>query len=340
MEPILECIPNFSEGANEQKLFQIAAAIRSVKGVFLLHIDPSPAANRTVMTFAGHPDAVVEAAFRAMRTASELIDMRLQTGVHPRIGATDVCPLVPLAGLTFEEANMYALQLAQRVGDELEIPIYLYEHSQPRKYRSELPQIRKGQYEGLAARMQEPEWSPDFGPGEGNLKAGATVLGVRDILVAFNISLDTKDVGIAADIARQLRSSGYWQETNAGRIHIPGKLQKLRAIGWYMEDYEQAQVSFNLLDYRVTDVLDVWLACHDAAAAKGISLVGSELIGLMPESCLIKAGRFANPDASDDALLTSGINLMGLDKLKPFLAGEKILERAWTRISGQSLKII
>lgn len=339
MEQILECIPNFSEGANEEKLQQIAAAIRSVEAVFLLDVDPSPAANRTVMTFAGHPGAVVEAAFRAIRAASELIDMRLQRGVHPRIGATDVCPLVPLAGLSLEEANKYALQLAQRVGDELHIPVYLYEYSQSKKFRSALPQIRKGQYEGLSARMQDAQWYPDFGPRTVNLKTGATVLGVRDILVAFNVSLDTKDVGIATDIARQLRSSGYWQETSAGRIHIPGKLQKLRAIGWYMEDYEQAQVSFNLLDYRTTDVLDVWLACRDAAAAKGISLVGSELIGLMPESCLIKAGRFANPDASEDVLLMAGVNLMGLDKLKPFLAEEKILERAWTRISGQSLKI-
>lgn len=339
MEPILECIPNFSEGADREILDRIAAAIRSVTGVYLLHIDQSPAANRTVMTFAGKPEAVVEAAFRSIRVAADLIDMRLQSGVHPRIGATDVCPLVPLAGMSREEAQSYALQLAERVGRELQLPVFLYEYSQPRKYRAALPQIRKGQYEGLRERMLDPQWYPDYGTAEGTLKAGALVLGVRDILVAFNVSLDTQDVGVATDIARQLRSSGSWEETPDGRRHVPGQLQKLRAIGWYMEDYQQAQVSFNLLDYRISDVLDVWLACRDAATARGISLAGSELIGLMPESCLAKAGRMANPDASGEELLQSGVRFLGLDQLKPFRIEEKILERVWKRLSGQNLKI-
>jgi glutamate formiminotransferase/formiminotetrahydrofolate cyclodeaminase len=339
MKPILECIPNFSEGVDENIIESIEAAIRSVKDVYLLHIDKSPAANRTVMTFAGAPEAVVEAAFRAIRTAAELIDMRKQSGVHPRIGATDVCPLVPLSGLSEEQANAYALHLAERVGNELNIPVFLYEYSQPKNYRAALPQIRKGQYEGLASRMQDPEWYPDYGPKEGDLKAGAVVLGVRKILVAFNISLDTKDVAVAESIAKELRSSGYWIGDPGKRSHIPGKFPQLRAIGWYMADYNQAQVSFNLLDYQQTDVLDVWLACREAAAAKGISLAGSELIGLMPESCLEKAGSYADPYAVGNERLQSGVALLGLDRLKPFRIEEKILERVWYQRSGERLKI-
>lgn len=321
MNKILECIPNFSEGQNEATLQKIAAAIAAVPDVWFLHQDVSPAANRTVFTFAGKPDAVVEAAYRAIQVAAEYIDMRQQSGVHPRIGATDVCPLVPLYGMTMEEADACAQQLAKRVGAELNIPVYLYEHSQIRHYRSALPQIRKGQYEGLKEKMKQPEWLPDFGPHEMNESAGATVIGARDILVAFNISLNTKDVTIADTIAAQMRTQSKSQNA----------LPKLRAIGWYMADYEQAQVSFNLLDYTITSPLAVWQKCSALAAAAGVSLLGSEVIGLIPEACLIEAGTFALKEKgvsnfNKESIITAAIDYMALNSLKAFSPQEKILE--------------
>lgn len=321
MNKILECIPNFSEGQNEGTLLKITAAIESVAGVWLLHQDVSPAANRTVFTFAGVPEAVVEAAFQAIKVAAECIDMRTQLGVHPRIGATDVCPLVPLYGMIMEEADEYAQQLGERVGAELGIPVFMYEYSQARSYRRALPQIRKGQYEGLKEKMKDADWQPDFGPKEMNEAAGATVIGARAILVAFNISLQTNDVTLANWIASEMRASS--KSANA--------LPKLRAIGWYMADYEQAQVSFNLLDYNTTSPLQVWERCKALAAEKNISLVGSEVIGLIPEICLLEAGTFAQQamgkeNSSKEVLIAQAIDFMGLNRLKPFLPEEKILE--------------
>jgi glutamate formiminotransferase/formiminotetrahydrofolate cyclodeaminase len=321
MIKILECIPNFSEGQNEATLQKIAAAIAGVSGVWLLHQDVSPAANRTVFTFAGTPEAVVEAAFKAIKVAAERIDMRSQLGVHPRIGATDVCPIVPLYGMTMEEASGYAQKLGEKVGNELDIPVFMYEQSQTKTYRKALPQIRKGQYEGLKEKMQQTEWQPDFGPKEMNEAAGATVIGARDILVAFNISLNTNDVAIANWIASEMRANS--KSVNA--------LPKLRAIGWYMADYEQAQVSFNLLDYKTTSPLKVWERCKTLAAEKNIALVGSEVIGLIPEICLLEAGTFAQQEQGNalsgkDDIIATAINFMGLNQLKPFLPEEKILE--------------
>lgn len=321
MKKILECVPNFSEGQNEVTLQKIAAAITSVPNVWLLHQDVSPAANRTVFTFAGAPEAVVEAAFRAIQVAAECIDMRSQLGVHPRIGATDVCPLVPLYGMSMEEADACAQALAARVGGDLGIPVYLYEHSQHKTYRKSLPQIRKGQYEGLATKMQDPLWQADYGPKEMNQTAGATVIGARNILVAFNISLNTDDVAMAHWIAAEMRTHSK----------SPNALAQLRAIGWYMADYHQAQVSFNLLDYKTTSPLQVWDRCKTLAAQKELQLVGSEVIGLIPEVCLIEAGKFALKEKSvahtdQAAIISTAINYMGLNHLKSFKPGEKILE--------------
>ena len=322
MNKILECIPNFSEGQNEETLQKIAAAITSVPDVWLLHQDVSPAANRTVFTFAGAPEAVVEAAFRAIQVAAVCIDMRTQSGVHPRIGATDVCPLVPLYGMSMEEADACAQTLGRRVGADLGIPVYLYEHSQNKTYRKALPQIRKGQYEGLAIKMQDPLWQADYGPKEMNPSAGATVIGARNILVAFNISLNTDDVAIAHWIASQMRA----QATS------PNALADVRAIGWYMADYEQAQVSFNLLDYRNTSPLRVWQTCAALAKEKGVHLIGSEVIGLIPEACMLEAGTFALKMQSDATmpsqkeLIQAAIQYLGLNQLKPFHPEEKILE--------------
>ena len=321
MNKILECIPNFSEGQNEKTLQKIAAAIQSVPKVWLLHKDISASANRTVFTFAGEPEAVIEAAFRAIKIAAENIDMRTQLGVHPRIGATDVCPLVPLQNMTIYEGNECAHTLAERVGKELSIPVFLYEHSQNLDYRKSLPSIRKGQYEGLKEKIKSPEWQPDFGPSEGNDKTGATVIGVRDILVAFNISLNTNEVTIVKWIATQMRANSTSSDA----------LPSLRAIGWYMADYEQAQVSFNLLDYKTTSPLSVWNKCASLATEKNVALIGSEVIGLIPEQCMIEAGTFALQNENEKSkieLINAAIGLLKLDKLKAFAPEEKILEWA------------
>lgn len=327
--PLLECIPNFSEGRDRIKIDKIASAIRSVEGIELLHIDISPAANRTVMTFAGLPQSVSEAAFRAIQCAAEEIDMQTQTGVHPRIGATDVCPFVPLSNIHLEEANEIVNNLCERVGNELKIPIYLYEHSAKNESRKALPDLRRGQYEGLEEKMKQPNWIPDnkvvF-----NAKAGATVMGVRDILVAFNISLSTDKIEVANFIASRIRERGRKENGK----YVAGILPKVRAIGWYMADYNCVQVSFNLLDYRITSLLQVWQTCEMLAAEAGVELVGSEVIGLIPERCLIEAGTFSflrkNESVPKDnlVLIESARSFLGLNKLKPFDPREKVLEYA------------
>lgn len=332
--PILECVPNFSEGRDQSKINSIAAAIRSVPGVSLLHIDISAAANRTVMTFAGNPAAVLEAAYQAVKTAAEVIDMQRQEGVHPRVGATDVCPLIPLAGIDMDDAIEYAKQLGDRVGRELNIPVYLYEYAASKDYRRALPDIRKGQYEGLAGKMQQPEWQPDYGPAAFNPATGATVIGARKILVAFNISLNTKDVTKAAYIAERIRESGYTVTVSGRKERVKGLLPKVRAIGWYMADFECAQISMNLLDYKVTSPIKVWEACRHLAAQCGIEIIGSEVIGLIPEACLVEAGTFdfmrkkENLPLDKQLIIHRAIELLGLKKVKPFDPQEKILEYA------------
>jgi glutamate formiminotransferase len=331
-KPILECIPNFSEGKDINKITAIADAIRAVNGAELLHIDISPAANRTVMTFAGEPAAVTEAAFKAIAKAGELIDMRSQGGVHPRIGATDVCPLVPLYDMTMEEAVVWSAKLGARVGSELGIPVYMYEYSAAKQHRRALPDIRKGQYEGFAEKIRYPDWIPDYGPLEFNSKTGATVIGARDILVAFNISLATDDVSKADYIAERVRERGRFVLENGKRVRKPGQLSKLRAIGWFMEDYHQAQVSLNLLDFKVSSPLKVWEACKLLAEEAGTELVGSEVIGLIPESCLLEAGAFVylknEEDVPEDTplLIHAAIEYLGLNALKAFDPHEKVLE--------------
>ena len=314
---LVECIPNFSEGRDPEKIQAIAESIQSVEGVHLLHVDSSPAANRTVMTFAGAPGPVSEAAFQAIKTASRLIDMRIQDGVHPRVGATDVCPIVPLQHCNIADADIFAKKLGARIGADLEIPVYLYEASAKHNHRRALPDIRKGQYEGFAEKIKLPDWKPDYGPATFNAATGSTVIGARKILVAFNISLNTPDVQLAERIAARLRSRGY---RNTAGEKIAGALPMLRSIGWYMADYEQAQVSFNLLDYTITSPLQVFAACKVLAEESGVEIVGSEVIGLLPESCLLEAGT-----------LELGIEKLKLSALKTFDPDEKILEYALRR---------
>ncbi|MEZ5016597.1 MAG: glutamate formimidoyltransferase [Flavipsychrobacter sp.] len=322
-EQLLECVANFSEGRDVEVIEQIVSSIDNVEGTFVLHVDRSPSANRTVITFAGTPNEVITSAYNAIEKAAELIDMRRQEGVHPRIGATDVCPLIPLKGISIEETIALSRQLGEKVGAELNIPIYLYEYSAREAYRKALPTIRKGQYDGFAKKMKEATWQPDYGPQLFNEQTGATVIGARDILVAFNISLNTKDERKAQYIASRIRESGYINPDTKERA--AGRLKKLRAIGWYMSDFECAQVSMNLLDYRVTSPLKVWNASKELASEVGVELVGSELIGLMPEACLLEAGGWKQGD-DKEVILQKGIDYLGLDKVKPFTVREKILE--------------
>lgn len=332
-EPILECVPNISEGKDPERIEELANLIASQPGVQLLHKDASPSANRTVFTFAGRPQAVTEAAFQLIRLAAERIDMRHQQGIHPRIGATDVCPLVPLGSMTREEAVRHSLELGARVGEELGIPVYLYEHSARHAHRRTLPQIRKGEYEGLKTRVGDPDWIPDFGPPiEGNSRSGVTVIGARDILVAFNISLDSPDLGLARRIASRIRESGYRKISPEGSIRVPGIFPRLRAIGWYQEDFGKAQVSMNFLDYRKTSPTEVWKVCVELAAESGVNILGSELVGLMPKAVLEDAAMayrksrgIADPIREEEGL-EDGIRFLGLDHLHPFSIRERILE--------------
>ncbi len=284
--PLIECVPNFSEGKDEKIIGQIATAIKEIDGVKLLEIDPNKDANRTVMTFAGEPNAVCEAAFRAIKKASELIDMRQQKGAHPRIGATDVCPLVPLRGISMAETVQYAHALAKKVAEELSIPVYCYENAAFSEERKNLAFLRKGEYEGLEERMKNTSFLPDFGSPIFNAKAGATVIGAREILIAYNFSLSTKSVEIAKKIAEEVRESGYWKVENGQKIKIAGKLKHLKAIGWYMEDYKLAQVSTNLTNFKETTLAMVFEEISKIGKKYGVEIVDTELIGLLPLDAL------------------------------------------------------
>ncbi len=323
---LIECVPNFSEGRDIQTITAIKEAIERVEGQKLLHIDRSEAANRTVFTFAGSPRAVVDAAFEAIQVAACRIDMRSQSGTHPRVGATDVCPLIPLAHISMEQTVAWSKLLAEKIGNTLHIPVYLYEYSASADYRRSLPDIRRGEYEELYGRIETEGWAPDYGPKKVNRedigKSGATIVGARKILVAFNISLDTSDVKAARIIARKIRSSSN------------GLLPELRAIGWYSQDFGCAQVSMNLLDFRVTSPLTVWNTCTLLAKELGVALKGCEVVGLIPEACIIEAGYYMLREQKDERTLTkeeiieAGIDYLRLNNVKPFDPQEKILEYA------------
>ena len=265
-QQLIECVPNFSEGVNLNIIKQITDTIEQVEGVRLLNVDPGKATNRTVVTFVGHPKAVIDAAFLAIKKASELIDMTKHKGEHPRMGATDVCPLIPISGITMEETAKYAQQLAKRVGEELNIPAYLYEHAQPKAERKNLSIIRNGEYEGFFKKIKLPEWKPDFGPSEFPAHCGATVIGARDFLVAYNINLNTTSVRRANAIAFDVRETGRVKregnpitgkivnDEKGNPVYIPGKLKAVKAIGWFIEEYGVAQISMNLVNTQITPV--------------------------------------------------------------------------------------
>jgi len=333
---ILECVANFSEGRNHQTLRSIAESINSVVGVKLLHLDVGFDANRTVMTFAGPPAAVVEAAFQAIRTAAEQIDMRAHHGAHPRIGATDVCPLVPVSGITMTEAVDWSLHLGKRVGEELGIPVYLYESSATYPHRTNLAAIRTGENEGLAKKMQDPDWQPDFGPSTFQPAVGATVIGARKFLIAYNVNLATADIAIAKRIAERVRESGYLQIADDGQKHrFAGRCKAVKAIGWFMPEYGIAQVSMNIVDMDVTPVHEAFVACQMLAEEMGTRVTGSELIGLAPEQVFLAAGQFflqqkytgeALPTFSKNELLELAVQSLGLADLAPFDIQERVLE--------------
>ncbi|MEM9886830.1 MAG: glutamate formimidoyltransferase [Bacteroidota bacterium] len=325
-QAILECVPNFSEGRRPAVIAAIADAIRSVEGVQFLHIDVGAAANRTVMTFVGEPAKVVEAAFQAIKKASEQIDMRQQKGEHPRIGATDVCPLIPIQNISLAEVISYAKQLAQRVAEELAIPIYLYEAAAPQSYRSNLASIRRGEYEGLAEKMKSEKWRPDFG-NSFNARSGASVIGARNFLIAYNINLNTYDLDAATAIAQEIRTSGKWVVENGIKKRIAGSCAALKAIAWYIEEYDKVQISMNLTDFRQTGMHQAFEACKLAAQKRDVVVTGSELIGLVPLETILEAGKFYAPTLSnEEALIEVAIQKLGLRAIKPFLPEERIIE--------------
>ncbi|MFZ1262532.1 MAG: glutamate formimidoyltransferase [Chitinophagaceae bacterium] len=333
MQPIIECVPNFSEGNDMNIIKQITDQIEGVEGVRLLNVDPGKATNRTVVTFVGSPEAVIEAAFRAIKKSGELIDMSRHSGEHPRMGATDVCPLIPVANITMEETAQYAQQLAKRVGEELQLPVFLYEAAQPHKNRSNLSVIRAGEYEGFFKKIKLPEWKPDFGPAEFDAKRGATVIGARDFLVAYNINLNTTSTRRANAIAFDVREAGRKIKNEKGEeIVQPGTLKSVKAMGWFIEEYGIAQISINLTNIGVTPVHIAFDEVCNKAAARGIRVTGSELVGLIPLKSLLDAGKYflqkqkRSTGVSEKELIKIAVKSLGLDELGPFKPEEKIIE--------------
>lgn len=332
-EALIECVPNFSEGRDPAKIREITDQIESVEGVRLLDVDPGKATNRTVVTFVGNPEAVIEAAFRAIKKAGEVIDMRHHTGEHPRMGATDVCPLIPVSGISMEETAAYAKKLGERVGNELGIPVYLYEHAQSNPARKNLSVIRGGEYEGFFKKIKQPEWKPDFGPDEFPASTGATVIGAREFLVAYNVNLNTTSVRRANAVAFDIREAGRKvKDENGNEVVKPGKLKAVKAIGWFIEEYGIAQVSINLTNISITPVHMAFDECVKSADSRGLRVTGSELVGLIPLQALLDAGKYflnkqkRSVGVSEEELIRLAVKSLGLDELSPFDPYKKIIE--------------
>jgi glutamate formiminotransferase/formiminotetrahydrofolate cyclodeaminase len=340
MQPIIECVPNFSEGVDLNIIRQITDEIEKIEGVKLLNVDPGKATNRTVVTFVGAPQPVIEAAFRSIKKAGELIDMSKHKGEHPRMGATDVCPLIPIANITMEETAAWALQLAERVGKELNLPVYLYEAAQKDKNRSNLSIIRAGEYEGFFKKIKQPEWKPDFGPAEFDAKRGATVIGARDFLVAYNVNLNTTSTRRANAIAFDVREAGRVKrengkvvvDANGKPVNIPGSLKSVKAIGWYIEEYGIAQISMNLTNINITPLHIAFDEVCKKANDRGIRVTGSELVGLVPLKAMTDAGKYflrkqkRSTGVSEKELIKIAVKSLGLDELGPFKPEERIIE--------------
>ena len=344
MKQLIECVPNFSEGRDMGVIKTITDEIEKVEGVKLLDVDPGAATNRTVVTFVGTPDAVIEAAFMAIKKASEVIDMSKHHGEHPRFGGTDVCPLVPISNITMEETAVFAHKLAERVGKELEIPVYCYESAALSPERRNLANCRSGEYEGLPKKLEDPHWKPDFGPAKFNPRTGAIAIGARDFLVAYNINLNTTSTRRANAIAFDIREKGrpvregnpitgkIKKDDHGNEIWIPGALKACKAIGWFIEEYGIAQVSINLTNISITSVHEAFEVSCLKAQERGMRVTGSELVGLIPRKAMIDAGKYflnkqqRSVGISEEEIIKIAVKSLGLDDLKPFNPREKIIE--------------
>ena len=338
---IIECVPNFSEGRDMTIIRQITDEIEKIDGVRLLDVDPGKATNRTVVTFVGHPKAVIEAAYQAIKKAAEIIDMSKHSGEHPRMGATDVCPLIPISGISMEETAAYAHQLGKRVGETLDIPIFMYESAATKPERQNLAVIRAGEYEGMAVKLKDPKWYPDYGTNTFNERAGATVIGARDFLVAFNVNLNTTSVRRANSVAFDVRENGRIKTDAKGKnvldasgepIRIPGACKSVKAIGWFIEEYGIAQISMNLTNINETPLHIAFDECCKSAQSRGLRVTGSELVGLVPKSVLIDAGKHflkqqkRSVGISEKELIHIAVRTLGLDELSPFDPSKKVIE--------------
>ncbi len=343
---LVECVPNFSEGRDQRVIDAIAQAIRGSVGVKLLDVDPGYATNRTVYTFVGAPEDVIEAAVVAAKVGAELIDMTRHSGEHPRFGALDVCPLIPISGISMEETVNYAQKLAQRLGEEVGMSVYLYENAAREEYRRNLADIRAGEYEGLAKKLASPEWKPDFGSLVFQPRLGATACGAREILVAYNVNLNTTSTRRANAVAFDVREKGrvcrkgdpligeVIRDENGNIVYEPGLLKNVKAIGWFIEEYGLAQVSMNLTNISETPLHVAFEETNERARERGMRVTGSELVGLVPLSCMIEAGRYflrkqqRSTGVSDSELIHIAITSMGLDQLSEFDPNKKIIEYA------------
>lgn len=344
MKQLIECVPNFSEGRDMSVIKAITDEIEKVEGVKLLDVDPGKATNRTVVTFVGTPDKVVDAAYLAIKKAAELIDMSKHSGEHPRMGATDVCPMIPISNITMEETVVYAEKLAARVGSDLNIPVYLYESAAKKPERKNLATIRSGEYEGIAKKIVTPEWAPDYGHATFNANAGNTAIGARDFLVAYNVNLNTTSVRRANAVAFDVRENGrvkregnpvtgnILRDDNGDPLRVPGKLKSVKAIGWFIEEYGIAQISMNLTDINITQLHTAFEAVRDSANARGMRVTGSELVGLVPKKVLIDAGKFflskqeRSLGISDMEIMKIAVKSLGLDELGDFDPKKKVIE--------------
>lgn len=351
---IVECVPNISEGRNHSVIESVVKAASAVKGASVLDVDPGAATNRTVITIAGEPEAVVQAAFNVIEAAGKLIDMSKQQGAHPRHGATDVCPFVPVSGITMEECADLARQLGEKVGRELEIPVYLYEYAASKPEWQKLPNIRQGEYEALPEKLGKPEWKPDYGPNQWNEKVartGVCTIGARNFLIAYNVNLNTSDTSMAKEIALTIRDTGRTKRTpdwkfardeNGKKIKVPGRLKNCKATGWFIEEYNTAQVTMNLTDISVTPLHIGYEVTKEEAERMGLAVTGSEVVGLVPLSAMVEAGRYflekqnraliamgkmaKTTGAPEGELVNLAIKSMGLNDVAEFVPGKKIIE--------------
>lgn len=344
MTQIIECVPNFSEGNNQQVIDQIVASIASVDKIKILNVDPGKATNRTVVTFAGDPESVLEAAFRGARKAAELIDMSRHHGEHPRFGAIDVCPLIPVSGINMEETVVYAHRLAERIGKELNIHVYCYGYAAREEKRKELSYCRSGEYEGLPAKLSQEAWKPDFGPLTFNARSGACAVGARDFLIAYNVNLNTTSTRRANSIAFDIREKGRVKrenddpagkivlDDNGNQVTIPGSLKSVKAIGWYIEEFGIAQISMNLTDISMTPLHTAFDETCRKAEDRGLRVTGSEIVGLVPLESMLEAGRYflrkqrRSTGLPDRELIRMAVKSLGLNELYPFKPEEKIIE--------------